>query len=84
LEWRSEKSHHSISDHFVQRPVQDEYGLGGKTVKTVQLFEDNVGSVFSERAEKPRTSTKTTLSRTNVPPGGADSYQTVQRFGFLR
>jgi hypothetical protein len=82
LEWRSEKSHHSVADHFVQRPVQGEYGLGGKMVKTVQLFDDNCRFGFSERAEKPRTSTKTTVSRTNAPPGAQIRIKRCRGSGF--
>src|SRR6185295_12298552 len=44
----------------------------------------SVGLVFSASEVKPRISTNKTESMRNSPPGGANSYQSVQRFGFFR
>ena len=44
----------------------------------------SVGGSLSARDVKPRTSTNKTDMTQTSPPGGASSYQSVQRFGFLR
>ena len=42
------------------------------------------GGSLSAKDVKPRTSTNKTDMTQTSPPGGASSYQSVQRFGFFR
>jgi hypothetical protein len=50
----------------------------------LRRFATSAGGNCSASDVKPRTSTNKTDMTQTSPPGGASSYQRVQRFGFLR
>jgi len=78
-QWRGEECHHFVADELVERAVVTKDRVGGDVIETIETRGDFGGIHLFRSAAKPRMSTNRTEMFLVSPPGGASSYQSVQR-----